>query len=93
MAGLKSVVRVRLLLGLIVAGCAGGNVQGRLQAPVNPDAAIVQVPREPFDRAFVERCGRGGPTSTGSAALGRPPYVQKVTRSAAEVLFTTRDST
>lgn len=52
----------------------------------------VDIPREAFDRALVQTCGRGGATPAGASGLTRTPYLQKVTPDAVEILFTTWDA-
>ena len=66
------------------------NEQGFVTAQVVGDMRFAGVTRAGFDAALDEVCGPGGPTQLGESRLARWPYLQQVTASSAELLWTTK---
>ena len=75
-------------LGAAVASCGNPNELGHVRASVVGDMTHASVPFTAYDRALDEACGRGGPSDLGRQKMPRWPYLQKVTRTGAEILFT-----
>jgi Icc-related predicted phosphoesterase len=67
--------------------CGDLNEQGYLRASVRGDMAFAGVERGPWDLALDEACGSAGLTDAGRATLDRWPYLQKVTDTSAEILW------
>lgn len=90
---MRSSVSVRSLAAALLVGSAfaGCRLQepARLQAMRDGDLSLGRVSRVPFARRLADVCGEGGPTRLGESAFLRFPYLQKVGRDGAEVLWTT----
>ena len=77
-----------LLIGaLVLPGRCRVNELGHHRARITGDLSLGAAPRAPQERRFAAACGPAVVPGEGSAIL-RPPYLQKVTASAAAVLFT-----
>lgn len=75
-------------LGLALASCSNDNELGHLRASVVGDMTHASVPFAAYDLAQDEACGEGGPSALGREKMPRWPYLQKVTQTGAELLFT-----
>jgi predicted phosphodiesterase len=75
-------------LSVVVSACGNPNELGHVRASVVGDMTHASVPFAAYDLALDDACDRGGPNALGRQNMPRWPYLQKVTRSGAEILFT-----
>jgi hypothetical protein len=75
-------------LALVFAACAGEGPPVMAAEHVG-DLRLGKLPRAPYDEALVRACGAGDTTALGDQALLRMPYLQRVTATSADVLWTT----
>jgi len=81
------VAPLALLVVVVVVGC-NCNEYGFLAARKTGDLSVSAPPRVRFDTRGRAACGDGPVTDAGRAALRRYPYLQQVTRSQAQLLWT-----